>query len=131
MLSTTGVATAVADVLAASGLHILVLAWVMAALIRAAQGSATVSTLTTAPLIAPLMVALELAPLQIALVAVTVGIGSMALSHVNDSLFWVWSRYFKVTTANALKSYSLITTFASLVGFVVCLLLWPLVTMIA
>lgn len=131
VLSTTGVATAVADVLAASGLHILVLAWVMAALIRAAQGSATVSTLTTAPLIAPLMVALELAPLQVALVAVTVGIGSMALSHVNDSLFWVWSRYFKVSTANALKSYSVITTFASLVGFVVCLILWPLVAMIA
>lgn len=131
VLSTTGVATAVAEVLAASGLHILVLAWVMAALIRAAQGSATVSTLTTAPLLAPLVATMELAPLQIALVTVTIGIGSMALSHVNDSLFWVWSRYFKVTTANALKSYSIVTTFASIVGFIVCLLMWPLIGMIA
>lgn len=131
VLSTTGVATAVAEVLAASGLHILVLAWVMAALIRAAQGSATVSTLTTAPLLAPLVTTMELAPLQIALVTVTIGIGSMALSHVNDSLFWVWSRYFKVTTANALKSYSIVTTFASVVGFIVCLLMWPLIGMIA
>lgn len=131
VLSTTGVATAVAEVLAASGLHILVLAWVMAALIRAAQGSATVSTLTTAPLLAPLVATMELAPLQIALVTVTIGIGSMALSHVNDSLFWVWSRYFKVTTANTLKSYSIVTTFASVVGFIVCLLMWPLIGMIA
>lgn len=131
VLSTTGVATAVAEVLAASGLHILVLAWVMAALIRAAQGSATVSTLTTAPLLAPLVATMELAPLQIALVTVTIGIGSMALSHVNDSLFWVWSRYFKVTTANALKSYSIVTTFASIVGFAVCLLMWPIIGMIA
>lgn len=131
VLSTTGVATAVAEVLAASGLHILVLAWIMAALIRAAQGSATVSTLTTAPLLAPLVATMELAPLQIALVTVTIGIGSMALSHVNDSLFWVWSRYFKVTTANALKSYSIVTTFASIVGFIVCLLMWPLIGMIA
>lgn len=131
VLSTTGVATAVAEVLAASGLHILVLAWVMAALIRAAQGSATVSTLTTAPLLAPLVATMELAPLQIALVTVTIGIGSMALSHVNDSLFWVWSRYFKVTTADALKSYSIVTTFASVVGFIVCLLMWPLIGMIA
>lgn len=131
VLSTTGVATAVAEVLAASGLHILVLAWVMAALIRAAQGSATVSTLTTAPLLVPLVTTMELAPLQIALVTVTIGIGSMALSHVNDSLFWVWSRYFKVTTANTLKSYSMVTTFASIVGFIVCLLMWPLIGIIA
>lgn len=131
VLSTTGVATAVAEALSASGLHILVLAWVMAALIRAAQGSATVSTLTTAPLLAPLVATMELAPLQVALVTVTIGIGSMALSHVNDSLFWVWSRYFKVTTANALKSYSVVTTFASIVGFTVCLLMWPLIGMLS
>lgn len=131
VLKTTGIATAVADMLASTGLHILVLAWVMAALIRAAQGSATVSTLTTAPLIAPLAVSMGLAPLQIALVTVAIGIGSMALSHVNDSLFWVWSRYFKVSTATTLKSYSVVTTFASVVGFGVVCLMWPLVAMIS
>lgn len=130
VLKTTGIATAVADLLAASGLPIVVLAWVMAALIRAAQGSATVATLTTAPLIAPLAVNMGLAPLQIALVTVAIGIGSMALSHVNDSLFWVWSRYFKISTATALKSYSVVTTFASVVGFGVVCLMWPLVAMI-
>lgn len=129
VLSETGVATAVADMLAASGLHILFLAWLMSALIRAAQGSATVATLTTAPLIAPLAVNMALNPMQIALVTVTIGIGSMALSHVNDSLFWVWSRYNKIEVSTGLKSYSIITTYTSLVGFLVALAMWPLVGM--
>lgn len=131
VLSTTGVADAVADMLAASGLHILFLAWLMSALIRAAQGSATVATLTTAPLIAPLAANLELAPLQIALVTVAIGVGSMALSHVNDSLFWVWSRYNKIDVSTGLKSYTIITTYTSIVGFVVTLIMWPLVGLIA
>ncbi|GAA1349846.1 gluconate:H+ symporter [Falsarthrobacter nasiphocae] len=128
ILAETGVAKAVADVLSASGLPILVLAWLMAALIRAAQGSATVATITTAPLIAPLAASMGLAPLQVALVAITIGIGSMALSHVNDSLFWVWSRYFGVSTSAALKSYTVTTTATSVVGFFVALALWPLVS---
>ncbi|WP_129656708.1 gluconate:H+ symporter [Rothia halotolerans] len=131
VLSETGVAGAVADVLAGSGLPIVVLAYLMAALIRAAQGSATVAVLTAAPLIAPLAAQTGLAPLQIALVTITIGIGSMALSHVNDSLFWVWSRYFQVGTATALKSYTVLTTSTSLVGFVVVCALWPLVALAA
>lgn len=131
VLKETGVADAVAHALAGTGLHILVLAWLMAALIRAAQGSATVSTLTTAPLIAPMTSSLGLEPLQVALVAVTIGIGSMALSHVNDSLFWVWSRYNQVNTATGLKSYTLLTTTTSIVGFLVALLMWPIVSAIA
>lgn len=87
VLSKTGVADAVADMLTSTGLPILLLAWLMAAFIRAAQGSATVATMTTAPLIAPMAVAAGLSAPQIALVTVTIGIGSMALSHVNDSLF--------------------------------------------
>ncbi|MCP3425400.1 SLC13 family permease [Rothia sp. AR01] len=131
VLSETGVAGAVAEVLAGSGLPIVVLAYLMAALIRAAQGSATVAVLTASPLIAPLAAQLELAPLQIALVTITIGVGSMALSHVNDSLFWVWSRYFQVSTATALKSYTVLTTSTSLVGFGVVCALWPLVAAVA
>ncbi|WP_269928210.1 GntP family permease [Kocuria massiliensis] len=131
VLQETGVADAVANALAGTGLHVLVLAWLMAALIRAAQGSATVATLTTAPLIAPLVTSMGLAPIQVALVAVTIGIGSMALSHVNDSLFWVWARYNQVSTATGLKSYTVLTTTTSIVGFVVALIMWPIVSVIA
>lgn len=127
VLSKTGVAQAVADVLSGSGLPIIFLAWLMAALIRAAQGSATVATITTAPLIAPLAASMGLSPMQIALVTIAIGVGSMALSHVNDSLFWVWSRYYQVDTASALKSYTVATTVTSVVGFGVVALMWPLV----
>ena len=107
-----------------TGLPVLVLAWLLAAFIRAAQGSATVAALTTAPLVAPMVTALDLSSAQIALLTVTVGIGSMAFSHVNDSLFWVWSRYFQVDTASALKSYTVTTTIMSIIGFVVAVIMW-------
>lgn len=130
VLAATGVAKSVADVLSATGLPILLLAWLMAALIRAAQGSATVATLTTAPLIAPMVMSANLGAPQIALVTVTIGVGSMALSHVNDSLFWVWSRYFQVDTSTALRSYTVATTATSIVGFGVVCLLWPIVALL-
>ena len=131
VLSETGVADAVADLLVSTGLPVLVLAWLLAAFIRAAQGSATVAALTTAPLVAPMITSLELSAPQIALVTVTVGIGSMAFSHVNDSLFWVWSRYFQVDTASALKSYTVTTTLMSLTGFAVAGVLWLILGAVA
>ncbi|PWH07122.1 GntT protein [Brachybacterium endophyticum] len=131
VLEGTGVAEAVAGVLTGTGLPVLLLAWLMAALIRAAQGSATVATLTTAPLIAPMVASAGLSAPQIALVTITIGIGSMALSHVNDSLFWVWSRYFQVETGAALRSYTVATTVTSVVGFAVACLMWPLVALIS
>ena len=130
VLSETGVADAVADMLTSTGLPILLLAWLLSAFIRAAQGSATVATLTTAPLIAPMAVAAGLSAPQIALVTVTIGIGSMALSHVNDSLFWVWSRYFRVDTATALSTYTVNTTATAVVGLAVASLLWPVVALL-
>lgn len=131
VLSETGVADAVADLLVSTGLPVLVLAWLLAAFIRAAQGSATVAALTTAPLVAPMITSLELSAPQIALVTVTVGIGSMAFSHVNDSLFWVWSRYFQVDTASALKSYTVTITLMSLTGFAVAGVLWLILGAVA
>lgn len=131
VLTATGVADAVAELLSSTGLPIVVLAWLMAALIRAAQGSATVATLTTAPLIAPVAAGMDLSTAQIALVTVTIGIGSMAFSHVNDSLFWVWSRYFRVDTATALKSYTVTTTVMSLTGGLVAGVLWMLLAAVS
>ena len=124
VLRETGVSQAVADVLGGTGLPIILLAYFMAALIRAAQGSATVAILTTAPLMAPLAQAQGLTPVQTALLALSIGVGSMALSHVNDSLFWVWSRYFQVPTGVALRTYTVLCTATSVVGFVVVSVLW-------
>lgn len=131
VLTETGVADAVANLLVSTGLPVFVLAWLLSAFIRAAQGSATVAALTTAPLIAPMIADAGLGPAQIALVTVTIGIGSMAFSHVNDSLFWVWSRYFQVSTEAALKSYTVTVTLMSLVGFAVSGILWIILGAVA
>lgn len=129
-LRETGVADAVADLLGSTGLPIILLGWLLAILIRGAQGSATVSMLTTAPLVAPLLTTLELEPIQIALVAVAIGAGTMGLSHVNDSMFWIWSRYFAVPVSTSLKTWTLVSTAASVAGLVAVSVMWLVVAAI-
>ncbi|MDO4253615.1 MAG: gluconate:H+ symporter [Kocuria sp.] len=129
-LRETGVADAVADLLSATGLPVILLGWLLAILIRAAQGSATVSMLATAPLVEPLLGSAQLHPVQMALVAVAIGAGTMGLSHVNDSMFWIWSRYFAVPVSTALKTWTVVSTVASVAGLIAVALLWLLVSAI-
>lgn len=126
-LRETGVADAVADLLGSTGLPIILLGWLLALFIRAAQGSATVSMLTTAPLVAPLLTTMDLEPAQIALVAVAIGAGTMGLSHVNDSMFWIWSRYFAMPVSTSLKTWTLVSTAASVAGLIAVWIMWLLV----
>ncbi|KAA9394862.1 GntT protein [Kocuria coralli] len=127
-LRETGVAEAVADLLGSTGLPIIFLGWLLAIVIRGAQGSATVAMLTTAPLVAPLLTSMSLEPVQIALVAVAIGAGTMGLSHVNDSMFWIWSRYFAVPVSTSLKTWTLVSTVASVTGLIVVWIMWLLVS---
>jgi len=98
----TGCGGAFGKVLQASGIdgvvkghlggvaHSIWLPFLIAAALKTAQGSSTVSIITTASIVAPLLDALGLgAPTARALVVVAIGAGSMVVSHANDSFFWV------------------------------------------
>ncbi|TNH09349.1 GntT/GntP/DsdX family permease [Testudinibacter sp. TR-2022] len=124
VLDASGVGKALADVLSATGLPILLLAFILAALLRAAQGSATVATITTATILAPAIIAEQYSGLQIALVTSAIAAGSMTLSHVNDSLFWVWTKFFGISVSQGLKTWTILTTIFGLIGFLAVSLMW-------
>jgi GntP family gluconate:H+ symporter len=101
----------------ASGAHIsvLVLGWLIAVALRLATGSATVATITAAGIVAPL--AVHLSPAHTALLALAIGTGSLFLSHVNDAGFWLVKELFGLTVGQTFKSWSLMETAVSCVGF--------------
>ncbi len=122
VLKATGITTALVEVFGDSGIPILVLAWVFATLVRIAQGSATVAMLTAAGLMAGFVDGLS--QQQLALVTVAIAAGATGFSHVNDSGFWMISRYFRMTEAQTLRTWSVISTVISVVGFSLACVLW-------
>jgi GntP family gluconate:H+ symporter len=117
----TGVGTVIAD--AAKGAHIsaLVLGYLVAVGIRLATGSATVATITAAGIVAPLASTLS-AP-QLSLVVLAIGCGSLFFSHVNDAGFWLVKEYFGMTVGQTIKTWSVMETIISVVGFACVLIL--------
>ncbi|NEA55837.1 gluconate transporter [Streptomyces sp. SID13666] len=99
----------------------LLLAWLIAVLIRVATGSATVATISAAGLVAPL--AADMSTTHAALLVLAVGAGSLFFSHVNDAGFWLVKEYFGMDVPQTLKSWSTMETVISVValGFVLLL----------
>ncbi|GAA2663063.1 hypothetical protein [Streptomyces vastus] len=127
MLVKTGIGDAVSDLLQASGLPLLALAFLMTLVLRAAQGSATVSLVTVGGLLAPLVKEVDLSSPQLALVALAMGGGALALSHINDSGFWIFTKLVGISVSTALRTWTVLTTAMGLAGFALAAALWPLV----
>jgi GntP family gluconate:H+ symporter len=121
VLVDSGVGTVIGD--AAKGAHIsaIVLGFLVAVGIRLATGSATVATITAAGIVAPL--AASLSPAQLSLVVLSVGCGSLFFSHVNDAGFWLVKEYFGMTVGQTIKTWSVMETIISVVGFACVLIL--------
>jgi len=120
VLTDSGASLEIAGLLQHVALPPLVLGWLMAAIIRACVGSATVAGLTTAGLIAPLLVQTHTNP---NLMVLAVGAGSLMFSHVNDSGFWLFKEYFNVSVKDTLRSWSVMEALVGSVGLVGVLLL--------
>ncbi|MBN2355472.1 GntP family permease [candidate division KSB1 bacterium] len=105
------------------------LPFIIAAVLKSAQGSSTVAIITTAALVSPLLEPMGLAsPLAKALVVLAIGAGSMTVSHVNDSYFWVVAQFSDMDTATALRCHTIATLLQGVTGIiVVALLAWMLV----
>ncbi len=117
MLLATGAGGVLAEGLSDSGLPLLLLGFVTALALRIAQGSATVSMVTAAGLIAPLVEADPVSGRATAALVVAIAAGATACSHVNDSGFWLVSRYLGLTEKETLRSWTLMTAGVGGVGF--------------
>ena len=116
ILRATGMGNSLAEQLADLQVGIF-LPFLLAAVLKTAQGSSTVAIITTAELISPLLEPLELtAPAARALVVLAIGAGSMTVSHLNDSYFWVVAQFSGMDTATALRCHTLATLLQGVVG---------------
>jgi len=120
VLVASGVGRAVAGIATASHASPILLAWVVAALIRVATGSATVAMTTAAGIVAPIGASLGASPELLVLAA---GVGSLVLSHVNDAGFWLIKEFFDMTVHQTLKTWTVAETIIGVAGLAFTLLL--------
>ncbi|RZK46437.1 MAG: gluconate transporter [Pedobacter sp.] len=109
----SGVSGQIATVLQTWNIHPLVLGWLIAAIIRVCIGSATVAGLTTAGIMAPILLQSNANP---NLMVLSIGAGSLMFSHVNDGGFWMFKEYFNLSMKDTLRSWSLMETIVAVVG---------------
>jgi GntP family gluconate:H+ symporter len=119
VISATGVGTALAHTLDQAGLPLMLMAYLISAGLRIAQGSATVAIVTTGGILGSFVEAQHLSQPQLALVAVAISAGSIIASHVNDGGFWMVSRFFNMTVRQTLMTWTVLETILSVAGFAV------------
>ncbi|MEH6955765.1 GntP family permease [Neobacillus drentensis] len=108
-----GVGDYVAELFKGTSLSPIILAWVIAAILRIALGSATVAALTTAGLVIPM---LGQSDVNLALVVLATGAGSLIASHVNDAGFWMFKEYFGLSMKETFATWTLLETIISVCG---------------
>ena len=118
-----GVGDYVAVLFEGSAISPLILAWLIAAVIRVAQGSATVAALTTAGLVIPMMAGTDV---NLELMVLATGAGSIIASHVNDTGFWIVKESFGLTMKETFATWTVLETIISVSwsGFVLLLSLF-------
>jgi gluconate:H+ symporter, GntP family len=121
VLVQSGVGRAIAGMATGSHVSLLVLAWIVAALIRVATGSATVAIITAAGIVAP--IAASMPGTNAELLVLSTGAGALVLSHVNDAGFWLIKEFFNMTVPQTLKTWTVAETIIGVAGLGFTLLL--------
>jgi len=116
VLVDSGIGKIMAESLAGSALPPIVLAWLLAAVVRLAQGSATVAMITAAGILAPALGVFNLSEPQLALIVLSIASGATIASHVNDSGFWLVGKYLGMTEKQTLQSWTVMETIIAVAG---------------
>lgn len=126
VLRLSGIGDALSGSLSNLGISLILQAFVISTLLRVAQGSATVALTTTAGLLSAAVVAADLSSLQLTALVMAIAAGATVLSHVNDSGFWLVSRFFGMDVKTTLKTWTVMETTLGLSAFALSLGLWAL-----
>ncbi len=108
-----------------SGALILIIPFIIAAALKTAQGSSTAALVITSTLVAPLLPEMGIVgAVPLALVVMAIGAGAMAVSHVNDSYFWVVKEFSGMKVTDAYKAQTMATLMQGLTAIVTTIILW-------
>ncbi|MFJ2617742.1 GntP family permease [Glutamicibacter sp. NPDC087344] len=132
VLRASGIGNAIADSLDAVGLPLIVAGFLIAAVVRVAQGSATVALTTAAAIVQPAVLAdASLSVFQVAAMVLALAAGSVFAGHVNDSGFWLVSRFLQMDVQTTLKVWTVGQALVSVVGFAFVMVLYGIATALA
>jgi Gnt-I system high-affinity gluconate transporter len=120
VLTDSGVSQYIAGWLSGSKLSPLFLGWLIAAVIRVCVGSATVAGLTAAGIILPIVSG---GTVNAELMVLSIGAGSLMLSHVNDVGFWMYKEYFTLSLKDTFLTWTIMETIVGVSGLLGVLLL--------
>ncbi len=124
VLMDTGAGNEIARQLSESGLPLVAFAFLATAIVRLAQGSATVAMITAAGLVAPIVEMGAYSQFQLAIIVLSIASGASILSHFNDSGFWMVKQYLGMTEKQTFQTWSMLTTIIALAGFATAVLLF-------
>jgi len=124
ILIDSGVSEYIAELLKDSNFSPILLAWLIATVIRVCVGSATVAGLTAAGIVLPL---LNTPGVHAELLVLAIGSGSLMLSHVNDSGFWLFKEYFNLSVKQTLRTWTVMETIVGVMGLIGTLVLNQLI----
>lgn len=115
ILIDSGVGTSIAQMSEQLSLSPIVLAFMVAGLIRIATGSATVALTTAAGIVSPIIV--HMSGVNLELLVIATGAGSLMFSHVNDAGFWLVKEYLGLTVKETFKTWTVLETLLSFIAF--------------
>ncbi len=117
MMITTGIGELIGEAMRQSSMSVVLLAYLVAVLVRIMQGSATVAMLTAAGIVAAIITGMDYSMMDKTLLMMAIAAGSIVMSHVNDSGFWLVNRYLNQSVQQTLKSWTIQSTMISVTSF--------------
>ncbi len=117
ILRSSGIGDALASTLNDLGIPVILAAFIIAACLRIAQGSATVALTTAAALIAPIVSTMDLTALDLCAIVAAISGGSIVCSHFNDSGFWLVKGLFGIDEKLTLRTWTVMETLLGTIGF--------------
>ncbi|MBS0010782.1 MAG: gluconate:H+ symporter [Bacteroidales bacterium] len=116
ILVDSGIGEMMALSISDSSLPPILLAWILAAIVRVTQGSATVAMITAAGIMAPILSFIDPGAPELALIVLSIASGATLLSHVNDSGFWLVCKYFGMDESQTLRSWTVMESIIAVCG---------------
>ena len=124
ILVATGAGDMIASAISSDYFPPVIFAFLIAALVRVLQGSATVAMITAAGITAPIIENFALSDFQNAIIVIAIASGATTLSHVNDSGFWLVKQYLGLNEKQTLSSWTVMTGLIAVCGLMFSILLW-------
>ncbi len=124
VLTESGIGDAVSGMMVDLGVPIVLLAFLLALIFKVAQGSGTVATLTAAGLVQSTVASGGYSEFQVALIILAIAMGSVSLSHINDSGFWIATKFLGLSVGGGLKTWTLMCTIVGFLGIIIISIAW-------